>query len=59
MPGQVEDATPPKEISNELALIIGGISSIFFGVVRIENPMTGAALRRRYGTSRIARDYDQ
>jgi uncharacterized membrane protein HdeD (DUF308 family) len=55
----MEEATPQKEISNKLVLIIDGIISIIFGVVLAVNPTAGAALRRRYGTSRTAGDYDQ
>jgi hypothetical protein len=55
----MEDAAPRKEISNEWVLIIGGIISIIFGVVLVANPAAGAPIRRRYGTSRINRDYDR
>jgi uncharacterized membrane protein HdeD (DUF308 family) len=37
----MEDATPRKEISNEWVLIIGGITSIIFGVVLVANPAAG------------------
>jgi hypothetical protein len=49
MPGQMEDAAPRKEISNEWVLIIGGIISIIFGVVLVANPAAGAPISRRYG----------
>jgi hypothetical protein len=39
----MEDATPPKEKSNEWVLIIGGIISIIFGVVLVAK----ARMRRK------------
>src|SRR5262249_30124027 len=48
MLGQMEDAAPRKEISNEWVLIIGGNISIIFGVVLVANPAAGAPMLRAY-----------
>jgi hypothetical protein len=58
MPGQVEEATPRKEISHEWVLIIGGVISIFLGVVLVANPAAGIVkltevkARKRYTDGR-------